>query len=218
MGAGGPGCARSAVAGVMGGAARRSVGLHTECHLCHGGENRGISHMTSKIGTRIDIPDQQFTSGEAEVATRVPQVTQRDWLRRGLIHPGRVGGRTAFRSIDLAELVILRELTSHGMFVAAAAEIAPFAAAAVMTFAERASTPADLVGFVGMRGDGVRRFLIVPNGGEACRCDDPCAWFALQDAEGKPASALVLDCRALGEEMARRLPRPLLQIKRSEPE
>lgn len=174
--------------------------------------------MALKIGTRVDVQDQQFTSGEAEVATRVAQVTQRDWLRRGLIHPGRVGGRTAFRGIDLAELVILRELTSHGMFVAAAAEIASFAAAAVMTFAERASAPADLVGFVGMRGDGVRRFLIVPNSGEARRCDDPCEWFALQDAEDKPASALVLDCRALGEEMALRLPRPLLQIKRSEPE
>ncbi|MFG1340572.1 MerR family transcriptional regulator [Xanthobacter autotrophicus] len=174
--------------------------------------------MPYKIGTRVEIEDEQFTSAEAEAATLVSQVTQRDWLRRGLIHPGRRGGRTAFRGIDLAELIILRELTSHGMFVATAVDIAVLGASVVMTFAGRASGPAETACGLGMHGHEVCRFLIIPNDGDASRCNEPSEWFARRDAEQKPASALVLDCRALGEELARRLPRPLFRTKRSEPE
>ena len=171
--------------------------------------------MSLKPGARIEIHEERFSSAEAEAATLVSQVTQRDWLRRGLIQPGRNGGRTSFKGLDLAFLVILRELTHHQMFVAAAAEIAALAAPLVMTFAEWASTAPEDAPFVGLHGSKVCRFLVVPHDGDAARCDAPAEWFARQDAEGKSASALILDCRALGQELAQRLPRPLIRVERS---
>lgn len=174
--------------------------------------------MARKVGTTVIIEREQFSSAEAEAVTLVSQATQRDWLRRGLISPGRNGGRTAFKGFDLAFLIILRELTRVQMFVAAAADIAALAAPMVETFAEWASVGPEDARFVGMRGHTISRFLIVPHDGDAVRCNEPSEWLARQDAEGKSASALILDCRALGQELAQRLPRPLVHVEWREPE
>ncbi len=167
---------------------------------------------------RIEIQRETFSASEAETMTGVPQVVMRDWRRRDLLKTKTVSGRAVFEVLDLAYLIILKQLTAWGVAVGTAAEAALFARFMVMDFAEWASIQGEDARFVGSRGTGDARFLILPTAGGVIRCAHLEGWQAMQDSKGQSASGIVLDCKALGEDLAGRSPRPVVTVKRSDAE
>jgi hypothetical protein len=170
--------------------------------------------MTAPGREFITIHRETFSAAEAEAITGVPQVMMRDWRRRNFLKTKLVGRRAVFQAYDLGHLIALHELTSQGVAVGVAV-LAAGVAASIIEFAAEIATcsPADRP-FVGLHGSHPRRFVIVPRDGDVVRAGNVDDWVAMRDKEGKAASAIVIDCKALGDQIARLAPRPVVVVER----
>ncbi|QJP14337.1 hypothetical protein G3545_12195 [Starkeya sp. ORNL1] len=170
--------------------------------------------MTPTRPTQIIIHRETFEAPEVEAITGIAQVVMRDWRRRGLLKTKMVGRRGVFGALDIGYLITLRDLTAQGVAVGDAVIAAGAAAPLVETFAEIASCAKEDAPFVGLHGSRLARFLIVARDGDIVRAGRVEEWIAQRDKEGKTASCIVIDCKSLGEEIARLAPRQVVIVER----
>ncbi|WAC27510.1 MerR family transcriptional regulator [Ancylobacter sp. SL191] len=174
----------------------------------------------TEIGTSITIHRARFTAPEVEEITGVPQVVIRDWRRRkllGRLQTEMVGRRGAYTAFDLGYLTVLHDLTSKGMAIGQALIAADVAAPLVESYAEFATSKGPDATFVGLHGSRLARYVIVAGDGEIVRAGSLGDWETFRDKEGKSASGIVIDCKALGEQIAGKAPRPVVSVERSAP-
>jgi len=172
----------------------------------------------SHMAITITKQDSTFTPGEAERVTGVSTVQQRDWRRRGFLSAGD-GGWTMYRSIDLAELLVMRQAAALGVGPAVAKAWATSAAWRIQQFAEQFPGVVEdqTEGEVGSRmrwhSDPPQRFLIVTHGTGAHFTDSIDSLFGSEDVitphTAAIGSAVVIDLRSLALELFHRAGRPL---------
>ena len=166
------------------------------------------------IGDRISINRETFSAAEVEAITGVSQTVLRDWRRRKFLTTKSVGNRAIYQVYELGYLMALHALTSQSVAVGTATMAARVASQMVEHFAEIVSVPPADLPFVGFHGRPVARFLIVAHDGEIVRAGDVADWVKERDKEAKAASGIIIDCKALGEQIAAKAPRPVVSVIR----
>ncbi|WAC29250.1 MerR family transcriptional regulator [Ancylobacter sp. SL191] len=166
------------------------------------------------VGQRITIDREAFSAAEVEAITGISQIVLRDWRRRKFLKTKIVSNRALYYAYDLGYLMALQALTSQGVAVGTATMAAGTAGPMIEHFAEAVSVPPADAPLVGFHGNRTARFLIVAQDGEIVRAGFLEDWVKMRDECGKAASAIVIDCKALGEQIAQKAPRPVVSVKR----
>ncbi|MBS7544365.1 MerR family transcriptional regulator [Ancylobacter oerskovii] len=164
-------------------------------------------------GQRISIIRETFSAAEVEAITGISQVALRDWRRRKILKTKSVSNRAIYYVYDLGYLMALQALTSQGVAVGTAAMAARLAGPMIEHFAEVISVAAEDAAFVGFHGRRIARFLIVAQDGDIVRAGAVDDWVRMRDEQGKPASAFFIDCKALGEQIVQKAPRPVVSVE-----